>query len=159
MTHEHITCTLDAGGDAPQLTSKDSHRKRDSQDDRRELLKTRNPAHPGGTPSGSTAAMGCSRSIRSPLEPRGSLPFNEERTKNEKEITRKRDKSRVKRCRLICSIVCCSIGRHLSSIYEAVGLPVQATDSTFHPWRRTPTELGLPIQTGLSNGSAKNSRQ
>src|SRR3954471_8837088 len=24
LTHEHITCTLDAGGDAPQLTSKET---------------------------------------------------------------------------------------------------------------------------------------
>ena len=30
---------------------------------------------------------------------------------------------------MICSIVCCSIGRHLSSIYEAAGLPVQEKDS------------------------------
>ena len=24
LTHEHVTCTLDAGGDAPQLTSKET---------------------------------------------------------------------------------------------------------------------------------------
>src|ERR1041385_9117816 len=24
LTHEHVTCTLDAGGDTPQLTSKDT---------------------------------------------------------------------------------------------------------------------------------------
>ena len=40
--------------------------------------------------------------------------LHEERTKNEKKDTRERDKIRVKRCRLICSIVCCcSIGHHL----------------------------------------------
>ena len=79
FAHEHVTCTLDAGGDAPQLTSKESHRKRDSQVDRRELLRTRNPTLPGGTPSGSAAAMGCPRSVKPPLEPRGPQLSN---TKN-----------------------------------------------------------------------------
>src|SRR3954462_2819383 len=31
----------------------------------------------------------------------------QERTKNEKKDTRERDKSRVNRCRCVCSIVCC----------------------------------------------------
>jgi hypothetical protein len=64
-----------------------SDRQRDTQDSRQTLLKTRNPAHPGGTPSGIAAAMGCPRSIRSPLEPRVSQLSN---TKNNEE--RERDK-------------------------------------------------------------------
>ena len=71
-------------------------RKRGTQAIRRALLSTRNPTRPGGTPSGRAAAMGFPRSVRPPLEPRGSLPFNEERTKNERERTRKRCKTRVK---------------------------------------------------------------
>jgi hypothetical protein len=59
-----------------------SDRQRDMQDSRRTLLKTRNPTHPGGTLSGSAAAMGCPRSIRSPLEPRDSQLSN---TKNDEE--------------------------------------------------------------------------
>ena len=61
-------------------------RQRDTQDSRRALLQTRNPTHPGGTPSGSAAAMGCPRSIRSPLEPRDSQLSN---TKNSEERERK----------------------------------------------------------------------
>jgi hypothetical protein len=50
------------------------------------LLKTRNPTRPEETSSGCAAAMGCPRSIRSPLEPRGSLPFN---TKNKRKTREK----------------------------------------------------------------------
>ena len=82
FAHEHVTCTLDAGGGAPQLTSKESHGKRDSQVDRRELLRTQNPTLPGGTPSGSRAAMGCPRSVKLPLEHRDSQLSN---TKNDEE--------------------------------------------------------------------------
>ena len=71
-------------------------RKRGTQAIRRALLSTRNPTRPGGTPSGRAAAMGCPRSVRPPLDPRGSLPFNEERTKNERERTREGCKTRVK---------------------------------------------------------------
>ena len=45
-----------------------------------------NPTPPGGTPSGSVAAMGCPRSIRSPLEPRDLQLSN---TKNSEEWGRK----------------------------------------------------------------------
>ena len=45
-----------------------------------------NTTPPGGTPSGSAAAMGCPRSIRSPLEPRDSQLSN---TKNSEERDRK----------------------------------------------------------------------
>src|SRR3954467_7113066 len=68
LTHEHFTCTLDAGGDAPQLTSKEI---------RPVARYTRQPAHafenpktphPGGTLSGRTTAMGYPRSTLSPLD-------------------------------------------------------------------------------------------
>ena len=67
--------------------------KRDTQAIRWVLFRTRNPTRPGGTPSGRGAAMGCPRSARPPLEPRGSLPFN---MKNERERTRERCKTSVK---------------------------------------------------------------
>src|SRR3954467_1305869 len=62
LTHEHVTCTLDAGGDTPQLIPKEIRPLRDTQDNRWTLLMTRSPTLPGGTPSGSTAAMGFPRS-------------------------------------------------------------------------------------------------
>ena len=68
-------------------------RQRDTQDSQRALLKTRNPTRPGGTPSGSVAAMGCPRSIRSPLEPRGSLPST---AKNERRTRKKKNKEEGK---------------------------------------------------------------
>src|SRR4051812_35893028 len=82
FAHKHITCNLDTGGDALQLTSKESHQNRDSQDDRQEIWRTQNPACPKGTPSGSVAAMGCPRSTSSPLEPRVSQLSN---TNNDEE--------------------------------------------------------------------------
>ena len=71
-------------------------RKRGTQAIRRVLFRTRNPTRPGGTLSGHAAAMGCPRSVRPHLEPRGSLLFN---TKNERERTRERYKTRVKSTR------------------------------------------------------------
>ena len=87
LTHEHVTCSLDAGGDAPQLTSKETRPTARYARQSAGAFEDRNPTHPGGTPSGSAAAMGCPRLIRSPLEPRGSLPST---AKNER-ITRKKD--------------------------------------------------------------------
>src|SRR3990170_7513429 len=72
LTHEHVTCTLDAGGDAPQLTSKETRPTARYARQSAGAFQTQNPTHPGETPSGSAAAMGCPRLIRSPLEPRDS---------------------------------------------------------------------------------------
>lgn len=105
---------------APQLTSKESHRKRDSQVNRRELLRTRNPTLPGETPSGSAAAMGCPRSVQPPLEPRNSQLFN---TKNEEARTGERQNVDEKVVDVFFAIVCCSIGRHLSSILRRLDFP------------------------------------
>ena len=87
LTHEHVTCTLVARVMHHSSRRRRPDRQRDTQDSRRVLLQTRNSTRPGGTPSGSAAAMGCPRSIRSPLEPCGSLPSI---AKNER-ITRKKD--------------------------------------------------------------------
>ena len=87
LTHEHVTCTLDAGGDAPQLTSKETRpTARYARQSTGAFCRPENPTPPGGTPSGSAAAMGCPRSIRSPLEPRNSQLSN---TKNSEERDRK----------------------------------------------------------------------
>ena len=80
-------------------------RKRGTQAIRRALLSTRNPTRPGGTPSGRAAAMGCPRSVRPPLEPRGSLPFNTKNERRTREKEQGRDvKTRVKSSVLICRL-------------------------------------------------------
>ena len=71
-------------------------RKRGTQAIRRALLSTRNPTRPGETPSGRTAAMGCTRCPPAPRASRIAALQYEERTKNERERTRERCKTRVK---------------------------------------------------------------
>src|SRR3954469_24947711 len=93
-THEHVTCTLDAGGDAPQLTSKETRPTARYARQSTGAFADPKPHTPGRDPVRALVAMGCSRSILSPLEPRGSLPSNaknERRTR--KKDTRVRDKS------------------------------------------------------------------
>ena len=83
------------------------------------------PTRPGGTPSGRAEAMGCPRSVQPPLEPRDSQLSN---TKNEEAKTGEGQNVDEKVVDVFFAIVCCSIGRHLSSIYEAAGLPPQEKD-------------------------------
>ena len=86
LTHEHVTCTLDAGGDAPQLTSKETRPTARYARQSTGAFAPENPTPSGGTPLGSAAAMGCPRSICSPLEPRDLQLSN---TKNSEERERK----------------------------------------------------------------------
>jgi hypothetical protein len=59
-------CTPGVEHDTHDTSPKEARRKRDTQDNRRALLKTRNPTRPGENPSGCTAVMGCPRSVRLP---------------------------------------------------------------------------------------------
>ena len=87
LTHEHVTCTLDAWVDTPQLTSKETRPTVRYARQSAGAFADPKPRTPGRAPSGSAAAMGCPRSIRSPLEPRDSQLSN---TKNSEERERKR---------------------------------------------------------------------
>ena len=49
LTHEHITCTLDTGGDAPKLTSKETRPTTRYAGQSASAFETRNPARQGGT--------------------------------------------------------------------------------------------------------------
>ena len=91
LTHERVTRTLDAGGDAPQLTSKEVRPAARHARQPADAFEDPKPHTPGGTPSGSAAAMGCPRSIRSPLEPLYSQLSN---TKNDEERERKKTMER-----------------------------------------------------------------
>ena len=80
-------------------------RKRSTQAIQRALLSTRNPTRPEGTLSRCAAAMGFPRLIRSPLEPRGSLPFNTKNKRRTREKEQGRDvKTRIKSSILICRL-------------------------------------------------------
>ena len=109
LTHERVTHTRGAEGDAPQLAPWEACRKRGTQDNPADAFEDPMHRFSGMEPVGSHRwTMGCPRSVRPPLGPRGLPHFN---TKNERRMrrrkTRVRDKSRVKRCRFDCSIVCC----------------------------------------------------
>src|SRR3954462_6137465 len=84
-THEHVTCTLDAGGDAPQLTSKETRpTARYARQSTGAFADPKTP-HPGRDPVRECGGYGLPRSIRSPLEPRDSQLSN---TKNSEERER-----------------------------------------------------------------------
>jgi hypothetical protein len=98
-------CTSNAKGDAPQLTSKETRLEARYASNLAGAFEDQKPTHPGGTPSGRAAAMGYPRLIRSPLEPRGSLPFNTKKKRRTREKEQGRDvKSRVKSSIFICRL-------------------------------------------------------
>ena len=63
LTHERVTRTLDAGGDTPQLTSREACRKRDTQDNPAGAFVDPTHRFSGMEPVGSRGwTMGCPRS-------------------------------------------------------------------------------------------------
>ena len=67
FAHENVTCTSGIERDTQDTVPEETQRKRDTQDNSPSAFETQNPTRPGWSPSGCAAAMGCPRSIRSPL--------------------------------------------------------------------------------------------
>ena len=125
-------------------------RKRGTQAIRRVLFRIRNPTRPGGTPSGRAAAMGCPRSVRPPLEPRGSLPFN---TKNERRTRKKKNKGEgkvkvksVDRFVRLCVVIQSAV---TSYIY------MRRLDFPYKKMTQIPSKASNPVQTTRAGTSGR----
>jgi len=144
-------CTRGAEGDAPQLAPWEACRKRGTQDNPAGAFVDPTHRFSGMEPVGSRGwTMGCPRSVRSPLGPRGSPHFN---TKNERRTRRKdtrvRDKSRVKDVDVFVRLCVVSIGHHL--FYLRGGWTSHTGHGPRFPSKESkiPSKFGIPKPTRI----------